>query len=386
MFELGQGFQTKLSVILIVGMVVLGAVAWGAVSFVGGWISAIVVLVAIGAVWFALRTVLQSLMAAPIRGVVEAIEQMSEGDFSRQIMSASGEDLGQAGESLEHMRQELVGMIAGMSTTSEALRDAASKLNLSSASDPSQQGDVSAQIAAAITEMTATVNEVANNAALAAESTQVANKGAAEGLSIMDNAIRSISEVAADVESISVDMSKLEQDTTSVGAVLDVIKGIAEQTNLLALNAAIEAARAGEQGRGFAVVADEVRALAQRTQESTAEIHHIIETVQNGAAAAANAMQAGTDRTRKAVEFAENAGQSIRSIADAISTVEGMNTQIATAAEEQSVAAEEINNQVVSMSDFATKTSEGARQAASVASGLDQTAKDLNTMVVRFKV
>jgi methyl-accepting chemotaxis protein len=234
--------------------------------------------------------------------------------------------------------------------------------------------------------MSATVNEVANNAALAAESTQTANRGAAEGLSIMDNAIKSISQVAEDVASISVDMSKLEQDTTSVGAVLDVIKGIAEQTNLLALNAAIEAARAGEQGRGFAVVADEVRALAQRTQESTAEIHHIIETVQNGAAAAANAMQAGTDRTREAVEFAEKAGESIRGIAGAISTVEGMNTQIAAAAEEQSVAAEEIHSQVVNMSDIATKTVGGSEQAAAVASGLEQTARDLKSMVVRFRV
>lgn len=181
-------------------------------------------------------------------------------------------------------------------------------------------------------------------------------------------------------------MEKLEQETNRIGEVLNVIKGVAEQTNLLALNAAIEAARAGDQGRGFAVVADEVRALARRTQESTAEIQQIIDAVQSGAVGAVTAMQASRDKTRRTVELATQSGEEIRHISSAITRILDMNTQIATAAEEQSYAAEEINRNVVKVVGLVRQANRSAQQSTEIANSLDATSQQLSGQIAHFKV
>jgi len=179
-------------------------------------------------------------------------------------------------------------------------------------------------------------------------------------------------------------MSQLENETGRIGGVLDVIKSVAEQTNLLALNAAIEAARAGEQGRGFAVVADEVRSLAKRTQESTAEIQQIIEAVQQGASKAMLAMKVSQDKTHSTSSMAEQAGQAIGEITNAVARIHNMNTQIATAAEQQSYAAEEINKNVVNVVNLVQNAASNAQKSNQVAQSLDSAARELEQQMKHF--
>jgi methyl-accepting chemotaxis protein len=179
-------------------------------------------------------------------------------------------------------------------------------------------------------------------------------------------------------------MTQLEAETSRIGGVLDVIKNVAEQTNLLALNAAIEAARAGEQGRGFAVVADEVRALAKRTQESTAEIQHIIQAVQQGANKAMTAMKVSQDKTHNTRDLARQAGQTIGEITQAVARIHNMNTQIATAAEEQSYAAEEINQNVGTVVTLVESAATNAKKSTQVAEELVAVARDLELQIAHF--
>lgn len=356
----------------------------------GTFFMAIAELLAVAAVMFTvLMWALRHQFITPLNQIAAHIKVIAEGDFSRELSLQRDDELGRLSKVLDDMKDDLGGMIAGIRTTVTALQGATGELNASSDNISKATADAesfSGQIAASITEMAHTVSDVASNAANAAEATQTADKSAQEGLSVMNSALSAISGVASEVSAIAGDITKLENDTTSVGAVLDVIKGIAEQTNLLALNAAIEAARAGEQGRGFAVVADEVRALAKRTQESTEEIQHIIETVQNGAASAAVAMQAGNQKTVDAVKLAEEAGGFIRSISEAVGHIRDMNNQIAAASEEQSVAADEISRNIVNMSDLAESAQTSSERSRGVTQSLEQTARDLSQIVGRFKV
>lgn len=196
------------------------------------------------------------------------------------------------------------------------------------------------------------MQEVSRNATHAAESASHADDSAHNGARLMDETIKTIGALANEVGNTSGVITKLEEETKSIGTVLDVIRGIAEQTNLLALNAAIEAVRAGEQGRGFAVVADEVRSLAQRTQESTSEIQHIIETVQAGAKDAVVAMEHGTEATKMCVDQANAAGKSLQEITSTVNDIHMMNTQIATASEEQTTVSEGISQNINGISSF----------------------------------
>jgi methyl-accepting chemotaxis protein len=232
--------------------------------------------------------------------------------------------------------------------------------------------------------MSSTVQEVANNASGAADAAQDADNHARSGMTIMNNTISSIQQLSQEVDNVSNAMTQLETETARIGGVLDVIKNVAEQTNLLALNAAIEAARAGEQGRGFAVVADEVRALAKRTQESTAEIQHIIHAVQQGASKAMQAMKVSQDKTHSTSEMASQAGQAIGQITQAVARIHNMNTQIATAAEEQSYAAEEINKNVVRVVNLVESAATNAQKSTQVAHELDSVARELERQITHF--
>jgi methyl-accepting chemotaxis protein len=235
-------------------------------------------------------------------------------------------------------------------------------------------------------EMSATVQEVARNAVEAAEAAKEADNTFHQGKQVIDRVIEAIGELANEVEKAANVIQQLEAESMNIGSVLDVIKSIAEQTNLLALNAAIEAARAGEQGRGFAVVADEVRTLAGRTQQSTQEIEEMISKLQSGANNAVKVMETGKDMTKVGVDQAAAAGEALLTINTAVERITGMNTQIASAAEEQSSVAEEINRSIVSINEVAEQSAAGAQQTAQASNDLARLADQLKALVGRFKV
>ncbi|HHH44742.1 MAG TPA: PAS domain S-box protein [Gammaproteobacteria bacterium] len=241
------------------------------------------------------------------------------------------------------------------------------------------------QVATAMHEMSATVQEVARNATYAADGTVEAQQSADEGRAVVNETVRSIRDVAEGVAQAAGVINQLNSDAASIGTVVDVIRGIAEQTNLLALNAAIEAARAGEQGRGFAVVADEVRTLAQRTQQSTQEIQDMVERLQEGANEAVSAMEQGTEKTETSVQCATRAGKALEDITTAIRKISDMNTQIATAAEEQSAVAEEINGNVATINELGQGTSDAAFKNGEISQQLIHEARRQQQLVAQFQ-
>ncbi|WP_430691765.1 methyl-accepting chemotaxis protein [Pseudomonas fluorescens] len=235
-------------------------------------------------------------------------------------------------------------------------------------------------------EMTATVQEVARNAEEASEAAVAADQQAREGDKVVGEAIAQIERLALEVGNSTEAMGDLKRESDKIGSVLDVIKSVAQQTNLLALNAAIEAARAGEAGRGFAVVADEVRSLAQRTQKSTEEIEELIVGLQNGTQQVATIMDNSRSLTDSSVELTRRAGGSLESITRTVSAIQSMNQQIAAAAEQQSAVAEEINRSVLNVRDVSEQTSAASEETAASSVELARLGTHLQTLVGRFKV
>ncbi|WP_371370505.1 methyl-accepting chemotaxis protein [Pseudomonas sp. QL9] len=242
------------------------------------------------------------------------------------------------------------------------------------------------QVASAIEEMAATVQEVARNAEQASGAARQADRQARDGEQVVGQAIEQIDNLAAEVERSSEAMGRLRGDSEKIGSVLDVIKSVAEQTNLLALNAAIEAARAGEAGRGFAVVADEVRALAQRTQQSTAEIEELIASLQTGTQQAAQRMDDSRRLTGNSVELTRRAGDALAAIARTVSEIQGMNLQIASAAEQQSSVAGEISRSVAQVREIAEQSAAASEQTAVSSNELARLGNDLQGQVARFRL
>ena len=250
----------------------------------------------------------------------------------------------------------------------------------------SQQRQETEQVATAMNEMVATVQDVARNVADAARSAEAADREATHGKQIVTASIKEINTLANEVQQAAEVMTRLEKDSQNIGGVLSVIKEIADQTNLLALNAAIEAARAGEQGRGFAVVADEVRTLASRTQQSTEEIQKMIESLQRGTQEATGVMERSQRRAQSSVEQANNAGAALESIATAVATITNMTVQIASAAEEQNAVAEEVNSNIVNINAMSQKTSSSANDISCATDQLHQMAQRLHGAMKQFRV
>ncbi|WP_425274891.1 methyl-accepting chemotaxis protein [Pseudomonas aegrilactucae] len=235
-------------------------------------------------------------------------------------------------------------------------------------------------------QMAATVQDVARNAEQASVAAQIADQQAAEGEQVVGKAIAEIERLAAAVAHSTEAMGTLKSESDKIGSVLDVIKSVAQQTNLLALNAAIEAARAGEAGRGFAVVADEVRSLARRTQESTEEIEGLIAGLHRGTQDVSAIMDNSRELTASSVELTRRAGTSLDTITSTVSSIQGMNQQIATAAEQQSAAAEEINRSVINVRDICDQTSAASEQTATASIELARLGTHLQTLVSAFKL
>ena len=242
------------------------------------------------------------------------------------------------------------------------------------------------QVATAMHEMTATVQEVARNAEEASEAAVAADQQAREGDRVVNEAIVQIEKLASEVGNSTDAMNELKRESDKIGSVLDVIKSVAQQTNLLALNAAIEAARAGEAGRGFAVVADEVRSLAQRTQKSTEEIEQLIAGLQSGTQQVATIMDNSRELTVSSVELTRRAGHSLENITKTVSAIQAMNQQIAAAAEEQSATAEEINRSILNVRDVSEQTSAASEETAASSIELARLGNHLQLMVSKFKV
>lgn len=277
---------------------------------------------------------------------------------------------------------EVMGASSQISTSTDEMNDITSR-NRVSMND--QQGQIE-QVATAINQMTATVQEVAQNTSAAAEAAVSADDEAANGHNIVNQMMSSINALENKVSNAVQVISELEKDSQNIGTVLDVIKSIAEQTNLLALNAAIEAARAGEQGRGFAVVADEVRTLASRTQKSTSEIEEMITRLQTGSQKAVQAMEEGRQQTVQAVEQTSEVSQSLNGIVQAVGVIKDMNQQVATAGEEQNAVANEINQSISHISHSAQSSSEAADITANASSMLANLGKQLQEQTHFFKV
>lgn len=241
-------------------------------------------------------------------------------------------------------------------------------------------------IATAIHEFTATVREVAQSAAAAATASEEANSAAHGAQVVVNESISVIEALAEKLDGASEAMTLLAQHSNEIGTVVDVIQGISEQTNLLALNAAIEAARAGEQGRGFAVVADEVRSLAKRTQDSTEEIQKMIQRLQHGAQSSMQMMQSGTEQVKLSVDKSQSVRNALVQIMDSIEQINALNAQIATASEEQSSVTEEININITNISDISDQTAAGAQQSSAATADLAKLAESMEADIAHYKV
>ncbi len=351
--------------------------------------SLVTLLIVAAIILIAIPFLLQRNLLGPLNSMAAHIENLAEGDLSRQIPTQKTTEMSKLADHLTQMQQSFVSVLEKVKYTMTELHSASEKINLT-ASEIAQQTGVTEQhtlhISTAINEMDTAVENIACNTSNAADAAQTAEQNAHLGLTTMQQTIESIISLSDGAKLLTSAMGKLETDTGRIGAVLDVIKGIAEQTNLLALNAAIEAARAGEQGRGFAVVADEVRGLAQRTQESTAEIQQIIEAVQSGSSQAALSMKSNQEKTTQTADLAQEAGSSLQAITGSFTSIRDMNTQISTSVEEQSCVAKEIVNSVGNMSSLAQQAHQSSQNAIEVANQLDQTSSTMDGLIARFKL
>ena len=328
-------------------------------------------------------------ITVPLRYTLGAVDRIASGDLRHDLNVERSDELGQLQHSMQRMTVNLRQLIGGIGEGVTQIASAAEELSAvteqTSAGVNNQKVETD-QVATAMNEMAATVQEVARNAEEASEAALMADQQAREGDRVVGEAIAQIERLAAEVDHSSEAMSQLKAESDKIGSVLDVIKSVAQQTNLLALNAAIEAARAGEAGRGFAVVADEVRSLAQRTQQSTEEIEELIAGLQNGTQQVATVMDNSRNLTGSSVELTRRAGTSLETITRTVSAIQAMNQQIAAAAEQQSAVAEEINRSVMNVRDVSDQTSAASEETAASSVELARLGTHLQTLVARFSL
>ncbi len=324
----------------------------------------------------------------PIDEALKAAEQVADGDLTQVIRAEGSDEAARLLRAMARMQDKLrdtLQLIAGSATQ---LASAAEELNCvtdESARGLQQQNNEIEQAATAVTEMTSAVEEVARNAVSTSEASSEASRSAGDGRDLVLETVGAIERMSSDVQATATLVTRLASQSRDIGKVLDVIRGLADQTNLLALNAAIEAARAGEAGRGFAVVADEVRALAHRTQQSTSEIERMIASIQGGTEEAVTSMRTSTERAESTLNIARGAGLALDSIASAVSQINERNLVIASAAEEQAQVAREVDRNLVNINDLSVQSATGAHQTSVASADLSRLAVDLNGLVARFR-
>lgn len=337
----------------------------------------------------AIAILLTRSIVVPLADAVAVAERVATNDLTQDIRVQGQDEPALLLAALARMQSSLRDTLRKISASSDQLASASEELH-SVTEDTSrglhQQSAEIDQAATAVNQMTAAVEEVANNAVTTADASKGADQSTRDGRDQVNQALSSIQHLVDDVSGTSTEIEQLATSANEISRVLDVIGAIAGQTNLLALNAAIEAARAGEAGRGFAVVADEVRALAHRTQESTAEIEQMIAGIQNGTERAVTAMHSSRSRANGTLEVAQSAGEALEVIAEAIASINQRNLVIASASEEQAQVAREVDRNLVNIRDLSMQTSAGANQTSAAAQDLSRLAVDLNGMVAQFKL
>lgn len=328
-------------------------------------------------------------IVVPLRQVVNTAQVIAGGDLTQRIDVNGRDEMTELSRAMLQMQTELRNTITHITQSSSELASASEELSAvaeDSTSHLMRQNDEVQQAASAVTEMSAAIDEVARNAGATAEASNESARFAHEGRDRVRETVDSLRGMTTGFTHTSATIEGLADQSRDIGKVLDVIRAIADQTNLLALNAAIEAARAGEAGRGFAVVADEVRALAHRTQESTAEIEQMIDKVQSGTEAAVVSMRESVEQANKTLDIAEIAGGSLDAIYERAGQISERNLVIASAAEEQAAVAREVDRNIVNISDLSTQTAAGSKQSAGASHELSRLAVELNNAVTRFKV
>ncbi|ASM50857.1 methyl-accepting chemotaxis protein [Pseudoalteromonas espejiana DSM 9414] len=345
--------------------------------------------------WLALTLVgaliASNTMVKPILRMGQNLDDIAkgEGDLTKRLTIDTNDEIGQLGESFNVFVSKLQSIITNVADVTEDVKIASSDINKQTKLFENKllnHNHETVLVATAITEMSATSHEVAQNTTQVAESTQAATLEVAKAQECVDISLSEVSKLMGEINVAADQVNSLSDQSKKINSVLSVIGGIAEQTNLLALNAAIEAARAGEQGRGFAVVADEVRSLASRTQVSTLEISEMLSELHNLVSAAVEAMQASQLSCNRSVESSRDISQSLGAVTTSVTTINDMSTQIATAATEQSSVTEEINRNIFAIQEIVNELTQASKDTASVSQHLAGRGESLGQLVGQFKI
>ncbi|MBI6740323.1 methyl-accepting chemotaxis protein [Pseudomonas syringae] len=358
-------------------------------AYESGFMFTVVIIIVSLIITIFLAILLTRSIVTPLKSLLSVNERIASGDLRGDIPVTGNDEFSELQRSTLAMQKNLRQTIGLIGNSSQQLASAAEEMNsitVQSSTGLGRQNQEIEQAATAVNEMTAAVDEVARNAAAASDAAKESNASTVRGAARVASTVTAIEKLSATVLATSADVQRLAGQSNDISKVLAVIRTIAEQTNLLALNAAIEAARAGEQGRGFAVVADEVRALAHRTQQSTQEIEQMIGAVLEGSEQATRSMQESCTGAQDTLGVAHEAGVALDEIARRIEEINDMNTLIATASEEQAQVARSIDHNLISIRDLSVQSTEGANQTSLASGELSRLAIEMNGVVTRFKM